>query len=160
VEPFINEFYIFVDKPIEKKKGEGGKRKPPPSKEEGEGRETPALLSLPNIREVRKDEWEKYEFDKESALKVRDSGDGGYDFYINMDNVYLLTEIKGKTKVDPKLLEIQYKYGMVLIGISLLHSYNKKNSDDKATYKMIFEITKAISPVLLPMISSLSEIAI
>ena len=41
---------------------------------------------------------EKYGFDKESALKVKDSGEEGYDFFVNMDNVYLLTEIKGNTK--------------------------------------------------------------
>jgi len=119
VGPFLIKFYVVVDLPVEKKKGKPGERIKPPGKE-GEGREKPTAFDIPNIIEVRKDKWDKYGFNKESALKVRDSGENGYDFYVNMNNIYLLMEIKGRFKTDPKILEAQYKYGMILIGMSFL----------------------------------------
>jgi len=155
VEPFMIEFYILVNPPIEKKKGKPGERVKPPGGKEG-NRQTPSAFDIPNIIEVKKGDWSKHNFDKESALKVVDSGENGYDFYINMDNIYLLTEIKGRTKTDPKILEAQYKYGMVLIGMSILRELEEKS--DESVYEKIPEITRAVSPVLLPMIATLGTL--
>jgi hypothetical protein len=164
IDPFINDFYIYIEPEIEKKHGGNGTRKRPPDpNKDGEEREKPSHLDIPHIREVRQDEWEEYKFDRESALLVRDTGENGYDFYINMDNVYLLTEIKGRTSTEPKLLESQYRYGMVLLGISLLREFEGKaetSEEEVSVYDQISSITKAISPVLLPMISSLGELNI
>ena len=156
VNPFLIEFYVIVDPPIEKKKGKPGERIKPPGQEEGKNREKPLAFDIPNIIEVRENEWDRYGFDKESALKVMDSGEDGYDFYINMDNIYLLTEIKGRFETDPKILEEQYKDGMVLIGMTLLKELEEK--DEESIYEKISEVTKAISPVLLPMIATLGTL--
>jgi len=168
INPFSDEFYIEVSKEQEKNNGESGKRKKPPSKNDGEDREKPSYLDIPNVFEVRRNEWEKYKFDKKSALWVKDAAEEvGYDFYINMDNIYLQMEIKENTKIDPKLLEAKFKYGMVLLGISLLDFDNKdQKSEEKAQnessnlsiYEKISLFSKAISPTLLPMITSLGEL--
>jgi len=155
VNPFLITFYVSVDPPAEKKKGEPGERIKPSGDKKGE-RYIPTSFDIPNIIEVRSSEWDKYGFDKESALKIRDTGEDGYDFYINIDNIYLLTEIKGRFKSDPKMLEAQYKYGMVLIGISLLKELEEK--EEESIYDRIYEVTKAISPVLLPMIATLGTL--
>ncbi len=73
-----------------------------------------------------------------------------------MDNIYLLTEIRGRLKSNTKILESQYKYGMILIGISLLKELEEKG--EESVYEKIYETTKAISPVLLPMISTLGTL--
>jgi len=155
VNPFLITFYVLVDPSIEKKEGKPGERIKPPGDKKGE-RHIPSSFDIPNIIEVRSSEWDKYGFDKESALKVKDTGEGGYDFYINMDNIYLLTEIKGRFKSDPKVLEAQYKDGMVLIGMSLLKELEEK--EEESIYEKIYEVTKAISPVLLPMIATLGTL--
>ena len=155
VNPFLITFYVSVDPPAEKKKGEPGERIKPSGDKKGE-RYIPTSFDIPNIIEVRSSEWDKYGFDKESALKVKDTGEGGYDFYINIDNIYLLTEIKGRFKSDPKMLEAQYKYGMVLIGISLLKELEEK--EEESIFDRIYEVTKAISPVLLPMVATLGTL--
>ena len=155
VNPFLITFYVLVDPSIEKKEGKPGERIKPPGDKKGE-RHIPSSFDIPNIIEVRSSEWDKYGFDKESALKVRDTGEDGYDFHINMDNIYLLTEIKGRFKSDPKVLEAQYKYGMVLIGMSLLKELEEK--EEEFIYERIYEVTKAISPVLLPMLATLGTL--
>ncbi len=155
VNPFLIKFYVVVDPPIEKKKGKSGERIKPLG-EKGEKREKPSAFDIPNIIEVRAGDWDKYGFDKESALKVVDSGENGYDYYINMDNIYLLTEIKGRFKTEPKILKEQYKSGMILIGMSLLKELEEKEKE--SIYEKISEVTKAISPVLLPMVATLGTL--
>lgn len=42
-----------------------------------------------------------------------------------MANVYLGTEIKTKSKIEPEISQEQNKVRMVLVGLSLLHSQEK-----------------------------------
>ncbi len=79
VNPFLVAFYVLVDPPGEKKEGKPGERIKPPGYKEGE-RFIPSSLDIPNIIEVRRCEWNKYGFDKESALRVRDAGEGAMIF--------------------------------------------------------------------------------
>lgn len=159
LDPFSIVFFIRVDPAKEETSGEKGKRTRPPGPDDGERRKEPEALDLPNIREVHKDEWEKFtpHFDRETALKIKDSGEGSYDFFINLDNVYLLTEMKGRASVEPQILESQYKYGMVLLGLSLLRAF-EEDKKQESIYDDIEKITKAISPMLLPMIATLGEL--
>jgi len=167
-EPFYNEFFIKVTKPEKLSTGGSGKRRLPPGEEESEEtRKLPSGLSLPNIIELtKKDEnWLRHFKEDEDALAVKDTGDGSYDFYINMDNVFLRTEIKGNTKIDPRLLEARFKYGMVLLGISLIEHFEKEAERENeiqknglSIYDEVFSVSKAISPILLPMIASLGDL--
>ena len=165
-EPFLNEFYVKVEEPQKETEGKPGQRKKPRSKETGKDRMGSAYLDLPHTWGVRKEEWERHNFTKESALSVKYGGkEEGYDFYVNMDNIHLQTEIKGNPKIDLALLEARYKYGMVLIGLALLKEFEKnekkeKERENENIYQEISETTQAISPFLLPMISSLGEIEV
>jgi len=168
IEPFYNEFYIKIIG-LEKIDGGGGNtRKKPAGEEESEEiRKIPSGLALPNIIELKKTEekWARHFKEDKDALAVKDAGENGYDFYINLDNVFLQTEIKGNIKIDPRLLEARFKYGMVLIGLSLLQYFetkDQKEESDKSesVYDKIYSVTKAISPILLPMITSLGDLEI
>jgi len=165
-EPFLNEFYVKIQPPIEKYPSKPGNRKPPSSdKKDGEV-EKRSFLDIPPLIEVRREEWSSHSFNEKSALKVVDNGEDGYDFFVNMDNIYLLTEQKGNAKIDPKLLDARYKYGMALIGIAFLHDQktrNHKNHNDNGEENILTKIscaTEVISPILLPMISALGDLEI
>jgi len=166
VDPIIEEFFILVEDKITKTTGKPGVRKPPSSELEGDDVEKTSYLDLPNVIEVYQDEWEKHEFDRYSALKVIDSGEDVYDFFVNMDNIHLLTEKKSNTIIANKLLDARYKYGMVLLGMAVLNDYknsqnDKKNGndlDETNIYDKISYVSKAISPILLPLISGLGDL--
>jgi len=178
IEPFYNEFYVKVGEKEEKQSGGSGKRKlPPDGNDDEEIRKIPSSLDLPTVIELRKNDsnWKEHFHDEENSrddnaggLSIKNAGDNRYDFFINMDNVYLQTEVKGNTKIDPRLLEARFKYGMVLIGISLLDYFEKKESEkskteetnDASMFKKIYQLSKAISPILLPMISFLGDLEI
>jgi len=165
IDPFIEEFYVKVEPKVEKKTGESGKRKPPSTNEKGDDVEKQSSLDLPEVIEVYEEDWDHHNFERESALRVVDSGVGGNDFFINMDNIHLLTEKKSNTKLDSKLLDARYKYGMVLLGIALLKDEEESNNKGELidngednVYNKIAYLTKAVSPILLPLISGLGDL--
>ena len=58
-----------------------------------------------------------------------------YDFFINVDNLYLKTEMKS-ARVDIPLLKARFIYGMVLVGLGMLQQdtadqSNKNDGDVK-----------------------------
>lgn len=165
VDSFEEEFFVNIEEKVERKKGEPGKRKPPSTNEKGDDVEKQSFLDLPSVIEVFEEGWVRHNFDKDSALRVVDSGEDGNDFFINMDNIHLLTEKKANAKLDSKLLDARYKYGMVLLGIALLKDNEEslkngelKNNGEDSVYNKITYLTKAVSPILLPLISGLGDL--
>ncbi len=164
LKPFSDTFWVKIDEEVEKTSGgNGGKRKPPASDQKGSSSENISHLGLPTIVEVKKDDWEDYKFNKESALMVKDSGENGYDFFVNVDNFYLRAEQKVNRKISPEILNARYKFALVLIGISLLHDHDsnkttaEKDNNEVDIYETISNVSKAISIVLLPMIGNLGD---
>jgi hypothetical protein len=186
VDPFENPFTVRVKPAIQTPESNGQRRKPP-SQEPGDDREVAAGIALPNIIEVYEKDWDKQvpPFDKNTALRIKNAGDDSaqngdakpiYDFYVNMDNLYLNTEIK-PAGTDPKLIRARFTYGMVLLGLALVQQDEvekakakaKKQRDDEDEdeeqdetevniEKRVADFTQAVAPVLLPMIESLGDL--
>lgn len=179
--PFENSFNVLV-KSESTPSGSGGNRRKPPSNDDGEEREQLTGISLPNIIEVHEEEWSLYNFDKTTALRIKDAGEADqndtseltttrYDFFINVDNLFLKTEIKS-TKSDAPLLRARFTYGMVLIGLGLLQqeltdeAAQNENLDDgdsdddkpNGIEDKVEQVSKALAPIMLPMIESLGSI--
>jgi len=185
-EPFENEFVIRV-------KGEGavsggrGRRREPPSDKEGQERELPSGIALPKIIKVSQEDWEKHTppFDKYTALRIKHVGETDaldarenrgasnvYDFYVNVDNVYLKTELKiGGEEIELK--RARYINGLVLVGLAILHDEERKKSNSEGDQDRDYAqgeplniedrvetFTRAVAPVLLPMIESLAGLEI
>lgn len=162
IEPFYNSFTCEVIGPHTTTGSSSTERKPPAGKDQGD-RQKPEELSMPQVIEVREEEWEEFGFDKLSALQIKDTGEEGYDFFINMDNLYLRTEIKAARDAEPRLLEARFKYALVLIGLSLLREQDVFSSNGQGAEpieKQIYRITSMIAPVLLPMIDALGDLVI
>jgi hypothetical protein len=184
VDPFENRFIVKV-RPAADPTGELGTRRKPPTKEPGTDRDAPAGITRPNIIKVHEADWDKQtpRFDRFTALRIKDAGteepNGAsddkpsvYDFYVNMDNLYLRSEMK-PASADAELLRNRFIYGNVLLGLALLHQeeLDKKsrrerrtaegNDDDEEADQevnieaRIAQFTQAIALVLLPMIESL-----
>ena len=61
------------------------KRKDPTKK--GKGPESkPTTLGIPEVFEVKKEDWDKHEFNRESGLKLRQDAEAYY-FLVNVDNI-------------------------------------------------------------------------
>lgn len=133
IEPFKNSFKLKVLGAIEIKRSEGKRRKPP-SDILGESRELPSGIVLPSINEVTESEWNTKNppFDKYTALRIINAGTNHddenckkddkvetYDFFMNVDNLYLKHEMK-ITKNNVEITKAKFVYGMVLLGLALI----------------------------------------
>lgn len=157
-------FIVKIEKPEEYdgRKSNGSRANPSDGGNNGSS-EKQAGLSLPKTIELQQHDWEQYSLTRENALIVRGTGeDNIYDFYINMDNIHLKTELKAIKDVEKiNLLKARYKYSMVLIGLSIIN-YCKTQADEKDVdvEDLVSKTTSIISPILLPMIDSMSELDI
>jgi len=162
IEPFRNPFTIHV---IGEKApgGGGGNGKGPAGKDNGD-QNVPDALQLPLVTEVREDRWAEFGFDKFSALSVVFTGAEGYDFYINMDNVFLRTELKHTDhQEDAKLLDARFKYALVLLGMGILKDREVFEESDNqnghlSTEDMVAEVSRSVAPMILPMIEALGRL--
>lgn len=165
IESFLGNFYVKVIKSVQESSDKtSGSRRKPSSEKNGDGSKKSSKIAIPEVIEVHQNKWSEYSFDEESALKVINNGDEGFDFFVNMDNKFLLTE-KKNTNLDFKLLDSRFKYGLVLIGLAFLNYDKTKLSDTSEEetddiYSRIEFSTRAIGPFLLPMISELGDLEI
>ncbi|MDD2502864.1 MAG: hypothetical protein PHG58_03265 [Clostridia bacterium] len=153
IKPLENEFQLEIDPAQQSSSGSSSRVSPPGGK--GVDRKTASMLSLPVVKEVYKEGWSGHGFNRESALRVVNN-DTSYDFYVNMDNIHLQTEIKEKTG-EVRYLKAKYKFGMALIGLGLLNAERNADEDENITEK-VFNLSSAISPILLPMLESLGSL--
>lgn len=152
---FENEFNILAA-PFVEASGGGGSRTPPPGDGSKGKASAPMGIALPHVVEVLKDEWDEYNFTKESALEVRmaSADSKAFDFFVNMENIHLLTELApvARDEAKVKLYKARYKYSMVLIGLSVLGYYANSEAEETPEDRVrIF--SQMISPVILPMIA-------
>jgi len=165
LKPFISKFAREVLGPANKSKGGEGRRRQ--AGKDGKGtRKLPDSLAMPHVVEVREREWSKHGFDKFSSLKVIQAAEKTYDFFINMDNVYLRTEQKRISDPEKaKLSGARFKYGNVLIGLTLLRDRKEfggatsgNGINEIAPEDLVTEVSKSLAPALLPMIDVLGDL--
>ena len=128
--PFEAAFQMVVDKPSDREQHEG-ESKEHKQKSQGKNGSDP-LLAVPNIIEVTKEQWNGMEppFSSFDSLRVRSDGAGGYDFYLNVDNSFLLTELSRSGSTDKALMRYWFKYGLVLCGLGMLQQYRTAHSSN------------------------------
>ena len=172
---FTNRFKVVV-KPESDASGGNGKRKKPPGNKQGDNRENTSGIALPNIIEVKESDWDDHDFTKHTALKIKNAGGSEakdssgtseqYDFFVNVDNVYLNADLKS-SKTNYAVIQARFTYGIVLIGLGLLQQYTEdakhRNVDDDDDEpgnieELVERVSRSIAPVILPMIESLGGI--
>lgn len=194
LQDFTNRFSLSVKAEVQPN-GNPGNRRKPPVKDPGDEREMPSGIALPNIIPIEEANWGSVEpaFHKHSALRVRTTdvqdstspGNGDdrhdvFDFIINMDNVFLKSELKS-SKDAIELVQKRWQYALVLVGLALLHDDKQKTKSEVGKRKdsawqaadsdeeeagsqqidqRIEALTIALAPVLLPMIESLGALDI
>lgn len=193
LDDFVNRFSLNVKAEVIPGPSEPGKRRKPPSQEPGQERELPSGISIPNIIPIYEKDWNSFDppFDRYAALRVGITDEAGehsnadddnrhdvFDFKINMDNVFLKTELKS-SKDEIELVHKRWQYAMVLVGLALLHDdrqqrkanqngngHNRSDnlqaeaeeSSTETIEDKVAKVSTALAPVLLPMIESLGSL--
>jgi hypothetical protein len=129
-------------------------------------------IHLPSVLRLKKSDpkWAQHFTDDNDCLDVINDGSDGeplYRFYLNEDNRALQTELKA-SKGNAEVHLKQFEVGAVLVGLSLLHAGDtmpkpvgddgESKGEEEGVLKRIQQTTRAIAPILLPMIKTLGEL--
>lgn len=160
VDTMPNSFEMIVEPAQENGAGGGGGgRKPSPGTGKG-SKKNQNGFAMPEIIPVHKDEWDEYGMDQYSALKYISTDEGG-DYYLNMDNAYLLTELKGtrdQNKIE--LTKARFTYSMALIAMSVIGHYKNSREEDIDVGEQVAKITTMVAPILIPMLESMADLSV
>ena len=95
-----------------------------------------------------------------TAVEVQMSESKASEFFYNKDNKYLKAAQKA-SRTDARVLEARFKFGLVLIGLSIIDWTSREQTEDAEEGDIadkVRTITDAIAPVLLPMLEALDGI--
>ena len=126
--PFVSRFRLNIEKEMERESPPGGKKK---EQDAPSGvRDKAPRLAVPPITEVGKDQWNSMHppFTAFDALRILEDGEGGFDFYLNIDNSFLLTELSRQGDVEKALVKYWFKYGLALCALGMLRQHRTGES--------------------------------
>lgn len=163
VSPFVCDFKIRIQARLERVPPPPG----PPRRPKG-GSE----MGMPPITEVFRDCWVDHNFDDHSGLEIVPNGDGSFDVFVNMDNIFLLGELK--READPGnqgLIRYWFKYGLYLTALGLIYDNRRREEsrsrrgedeneadDQKVDYfRLAGKVSCGIAAVIVPVIRRLAE---
>ena len=174
-QPFINFAKITVtEKSVHQEPGPPKPTPPRPPKPpiEGEKKDVPGGLNIPEPTWVKKENWAAHdfeEFDEFDGLTVQYVGEDEtgknkvdkYNYYINSDNFYLLNELKLAKDNMREVIKERYKTSLVLSAVSILaqSKLDKTDEDQEADIKKVRMATRALSRIILPLIQVLGSLS-
>jgi hypothetical protein len=182
IEPFTNRFTLTVREEREERPPRPPKPPKPhvtPTAKDGKEKLDDTKLSIPNPQEIYEPKWPDQDpkFDRFTAMRIKRPPGAAedshvYDYFINMDNVFLVQAMKTQPKRAAEHRE-RFKFGMTLIALALIRQDleakkrdgekpESEEDDGKAKrpdiHESVAEVTSAIAPFLLPLVDSLSQI--
>jgi hypothetical protein len=143
----------------------------PGKKAQNDGSITAPSLSVPKIKEVRREEWDDpfYRFDEHSAVKIiHDTETNGYIFFVNVDNQYFINELHRTKDEEKTLIKHWFIYGVVLAGLGMLgelqrleqerESEDEDNNTLDVDLNTVGKFCAGIARVIVPIIRSLHKV--
>jgi hypothetical protein len=130
--PFVCHFQLRADPAVPEDHSSGsssrGAQRPSPN-----GRSSRVVLSPPTFREVRKAEWESFHptFTSEESFRIKNDGQGGYDYLINIDSAFLLRELRQTKTNSGQPVKLWFIWGLILAAMGML------NHDQRLARKQI-----------------------
>lgn len=170
--PFINEFALTIIDEVEDNNSPHGNRAAKPTPGKSGERELPSSFKKPEIILVSQSgensdkTWEEMTppFTDTSTLTVNHGeNDGGYDFFVNIDNKYLLAEQKRKPLIG-EILQKEFIYSQVLIGLGVLRELEGEDSSEILNeleidaLKVVELVSQGVAPFVIPMVRELKDI--
>lgn len=169
--PFVCNLTLRATPPVEDHNPSG----PPPDPQgpKPNGRKTGVVLAIPRVKEVSKTDWERYDppFDAYEAMRVKNDGEGGYDFFVNVDNAFLLTELaRARDDAKPQI-RFWFEYGLVLSAVGMIKHHrmltdettgegaNRGDADGNGSEDLerVSEACNGLARAIVPVISSLGR---
>lgn len=131
INPFVCQFTLRADPEVADNPPEGSEEKP----KAPNGRPPRTVFAEPNLCEVRKEEWEEYTpaFTLYESIRILRDGQGGYDYYLNLDNFFLKHQVANAKEDDKPLVRYWFTWGLVLASFGMLKEAERRMKDTVAS---------------------------
>jgi hypothetical protein len=132
--PFVCKLKLIAREEVDDRKGPSGKPNPSRDPRSPLPKVGTPSLQPPNPIEVRRPDWAKNGFKHEyEALKVRRSEENGFDFYVNIDQASLVTEMSNK-KQQPDLIKFWFKWGLTFAALAMIRDAHERHKHHHADH--------------------------
>jgi hypothetical protein len=162
--PFWCEFKILIGQPEYRISPPGPPKQP--KAPNGRGQEAPGL-AMPEIVELRKDAWESRGYPELGAFQVRSNGENGYDFFLNVDNPYLLKElVRLPSEADKNLARYWFKWGLYFCAMGMMQHLKRispsengpsNGEGDVLDLNVVNQSVDGVAAVIVPVIRTLNR---
>jgi hypothetical protein len=169
-QPFVSHFTLKGALDAEDTLPPPSGARPPGTKPTPTGKQSSPQLTPPDIREVRKGQkaYDDFKFDDFSAVKITNASDGGgYIFFVNMDNRFLINELHKTRQDEGPLVRHWFKYGVVLSALGIIKELQRREEEDtkedqgagsdEFDLERISQFSAGLARVVVPMIRALHK---
>jgi hypothetical protein len=118
--PFDNAFTLIAERETEPNPNPPSNGAPRRNRPQQTSKSTAPRLAIPDVVDERRPN-EPY-----SSLRISHSDDGGYDFFLNVDNAFLLTELTRAKEDDRPLVKFWFKYGLALCALGMIQEGKRR----------------------------------
>lgn len=165
-DPFVPEFTMVGSNEAEDVPPPPPGTRPQGNKPNGNGKHSTPVYASPDIREVRRAQWDdpQFKFDEFSALRIVNADENnGFIFFVNMDNQFLIHELH-KAKDEGSLIKHWFKYGVVLSALGILKELQRlqqegakdeENGENDIDLEKVGKFCAGLARVVVPMIRAL-----
>ncbi|MCK4567564.1 MAG: hypothetical protein KAU48_09675 [Candidatus Thorarchaeota archaeon] len=158
-----DDFTIIVRSPQQPRKGGKSSRRKPPDDDEGEDTKKTDAYDPPQIIAIYRKDWNTWDesWTDYSALRAMASGEGGYDIYLNMDNIFLKQEIKRRGKKIPVELQVQWESFMTLLAMAILSKNTRlglklgQNDDILRPELLLRHVSRLLAPLAISIVNDI-----
>ncbi len=162
--PFVSEFELIATPEVNKPNPPNPDPDPgpPDSFPETNHKESSPSLRLPIPKPVKKKDWNKdvgiegpYD-----AFRIKSAPDGGYDFFVNEDCAWLLTELSDKRN-EPDRVKHWFTWGLALAALGMIRHSEQDEKDDTeeggSDLEVIGRACDGLARVIIPMFRVLHD---
>jgi hypothetical protein len=162
--PFDSSFTIRIGKPDHSPARPSGEPNPGHLGRDPEGGDETPEFGLPNVKEIRRSQWSDFDppFDGHQAFRVVSDGGAGFDYVLNLDGEYLLTELRRAKDQDKELFKYWFRWGLLLVAMGMQQHFRRtEKSSPEHPYQpndplvAINQVISGAASVIVPVIRSL-----
>ena len=109
---------------------------PPDDRPDPKPKPKPIKGDVPEIREVREEQWAEQvpaPFNADTALRRNDNGEGGYELRYNGDNKWLSKEVSLSNANDSQAADLRHQFGVVMaaLGMAVMAAHQRKTNSQQ-----------------------------
>lgn len=152
-DPFESDFVLRAEAPADDREHKPGTPNQP--RDPNGKKATAPSLALPNVVPIERAQWADHGFSEKRSINIVQNPDGALDFYINVDNAFLLTELQHAEDAYRGSIRDAFKFGLTFAALAHIRHQNEQSPEDDFDPDEIKASCDALARVVIPIVRTL-----